>query len=77
MLNAATFDTDLATAIGSGQLGAHDAVLYDPNRGDLHGHLFLVVDLNGVAGYQAGQDLVIDITGAANIGSLTTGNFIT
>jgi VCBS repeat-containing protein len=77
VLNAATFDADLATAIGSGQLGAHDAVLYDPNRGDLHGHLFLVVDLNGVAGYQAGQDLVIDITGAANIGSLTTGNFIT
>jgi VCBS repeat-containing protein len=77
VLNAATFDADLATAIGSGQLGAHDAVLYDPNHGDLHGHLFLVVDLNGVAGYQAGQDLVIDITGAANIGSLTTGNFIT
>jgi hypothetical protein len=29
-----------------------------------------------VAGYQAGQDFVIDITGATNIGSLTTGTFI-
>ncbi|GEM_PF-2166319 len=76
-LNAATFDTDLATAIGAGQLGAHDAVVFDPNRGDLHNHLFLIVDMNGVAGYQAGQDLVIDITGASNIGSLTTANFIT
>jgi VCBS repeat-containing protein len=76
VLNTATFDTDLATAIGAAQLGAHDAVLFDPNRGDLHGHLFLIVDVNGVAGYQAGQDLVIDITGAANIGSLTTANFM-
>ncbi|HEX4859733.1 MAG TPA: Ig-like domain-containing protein, partial [Rhizomicrobium sp.] len=76
-LNAATFDTDLATAITGAQLGAHDAVVFDPNHGDLHNHLFLIVDMNGVAGYQAGQDLVIDITGAANIGSLSTGNFMT
>jgi len=76
-LNAATFDTDLATAITGAQLGAHDAVVFDPNHGDLHNHLFLIVDMNGVAGYQAGQDLVIDITGASNIGSLTTANFMT
>jgi Ca2+-binding RTX toxin-like protein len=77
MLNSATFDSDLATAITSAQLGAHDAVLFDPNHGDLHHHIFLIVDMNGVAGYQAGQDLVIDVTGASNLGSLSTANFLT
>jgi VCBS repeat-containing protein len=76
-LNAATFDTDLAAAITGAQLGAHDAVLFDPNRGDLHNHIYLIVDLNGVAGYQAGQDLVIDVTDAAHLSSLTAGNFTT
>ncbi|HEX4294164.1 MAG TPA: bluetail domain-containing putative surface protein, partial [Rhizomicrobium sp.] len=76
-LNAATFDTDLATAIGAGQLGAHDAVVFDPSRGDLHHHIYLIVDMNGVAGYQAGQDLVIDVTDATHLSSLTAGNFTT
>jgi len=39
-------------------------------------HTFLVVDMNGVAGYQAGQDLVIDVTGGSHFNSLGTGNFI-
>ncbi len=75
-LSTTTMDTDLATAIGAVQLGAHDAVLFDPDTGNLHGHMFLIVDANGVAGYQAGQDFVIDITGATNIASLSTADFV-
>ncbi|HXL99045.1 MAG TPA: DUF4347 domain-containing protein, partial [Rhizomicrobium sp.] len=73
-LSTANFDTNLAAAVGSGQLGSHDAVLFTPTIGNLAGHTFLVVDINGTAGYQAGQDLVIDVTGMA--GTLTTANFI-
>ena len=76
-LNAATFDTDLATAITGAQLGAHDAVIFDPNHGDLHNHLFLIVDMNGVAGYQAGQDQVIRLTSiVGGTGAITGGSFI-
>jgi Ca2+-binding RTX toxin-like protein len=73
---SATFDADLSHALSASQLHAHDAVLYTPNSGNLAGHTFLVIDENGVAGYQAGQDLVIDITGATNLPHLSTGNFI-
>ena len=34
-----------------------------------------IVDVNGVAGYQAGQDLVIELDNAQNLGSLSAGNF--
>ncbi|HEY1709442.1 MAG TPA: calcium-binding protein [Rhizomicrobium sp.] len=74
-LNTATFDSDLAAAIGSSQLAAGDAVIFSPTGGSLGttGHSFLIVDMNGTAGYQAGVDLVIDITGYS--GTLSTGNF--
>jgi VCBS repeat-containing protein len=71
----AAFDTELSTAIGASQLGAHHAVLFDPTTGGLHGHTFLIVDMNGTAGYQAGQDLVIDVTGATGV--LSTSTFTT
>ncbi|HEY1709571.1 MAG TPA: bluetail domain-containing putative surface protein, partial [Rhizomicrobium sp.] len=74
-MNPANFDLNLASAIGASQLHAHDAVLFTPDRGTLAGHTFLIVDANGTAGYQAGQDYVIDITGATNLGSLSTTNF--
>jgi len=35
--------------------------------------VFLVVDMNGIAGYQAGQDLVTDVTG--HTGTLTASEF--
>jgi VCBS repeat-containing protein len=75
-LSGAHFDTDLAAAVGSGQLAAHDAVLFTASSGNLSGHTFLVVDINGVAGYQAGQDLVIDVTGGSHLTSLSATNFI-
>jgi len=75
-LSLNNFDNNLTHAIGGAQLAAHDAVLFTPDTGTLAGHTFLIVDLNGVAGYQAGQDLVIDITGGSHLGSLSTGDFI-
>jgi Ca2+-binding RTX toxin-like protein len=69
------FDADLAKYVGASQLHAGDAVLFTPNAGNLSGHTFLVIDENGVAGYQAGQDLVIELTGALNLSQLNTANF--
>jgi Ca2+-binding RTX toxin-like protein len=74
-LSAATFDTDLASAVGSAQLGIHHAVAFTATAGGLQGHSFLVIDANGSAGYQAGQDIVIDVTGGSLAG-LSTANFI-
>jgi Ca2+-binding RTX toxin-like protein len=75
-LSSASFDGDLATVVGSGQLGAHHAVLFTADGGSLATHTFLVVDANGVAGYQAGLDFVFDVSGGSNLGTLGTGAFI-
>ncbi len=75
-LSSASFDSDLAAAIGSGQIAAHHAVTFAADSGTLSGHTFLIVDVNGVAGYQSGADFVFDITGATNLGSLTAGTFV-
>jgi len=72
-LSTATFDANLKSAISSSRLGAHHAVLFTPNSGTLSGATFLVVDLNGVAGYQAGADLVIRMNGAS--GTLAAAGF--
>ena len=73
-LNAGThFDSNLTAAL-SGHLGAHDAVLFTASSGTLSGQTFLVVDLNGTAGYQSGHDLVIHLTGET--GTLVAGDFI-
>jgi Ca2+-binding RTX toxin-like protein len=69
------FDTNLGTALNSSHLAAHGAVLFAPSSGDYNGHLFLVVEVNGTAGYQSG-DLVFDVTGAANLSHLTAATFI-
>lgn len=50
------------------------AVLFTPDSGTLSGHTFLIVDINGTAGYQASADLVADITGYT--GTITTGDFV-
>jgi len=73
-LSTASFDADLAGAVDGGHLAVNGAVLFTADSGSLTGHTFLVVDENGVAGYQAGADLVIDVTGYS--GTLTTGSFI-
>jgi len=60
-LSSATFDSDLAAALGA--LGASQAVWFAPDTGDLAGQVFLVVDGNGQAGYQSGEDFVIAFAG--------------
>ena len=73
-LSTASFDANLAAVIGAGQLAASHAVLFQADAGDLAGLTFLVVDANGVAGYQAGSDYVIQLTTPP--ASLVTGDFI-
>ncbi len=73
-LNAATLDSDLSTAVGA--LGSHHAVLVNASTGDLAGHTFLVVNADGTAGYHAGADVVIDVTGATNTGSMSVSDFV-
>jgi Ca2+-binding RTX toxin-like protein len=73
-LSTASFDSDLAAAIGAGQLAASHAVIFTPDSGTLAGEHFLIVDANGVAGYQAEQDLVIEI---GNTTVVTTSSFVT
>lgn len=76
-LSASTFDADLALAANASHLAAHDAVLFTPTSGTLLGDTFLIVDANGHAGYQAGQDYVIELTSGAHLSSLSTSDFIT
>ena len=61
-LSTASFDADLAAAL-NGQLSGGNAVFFTPDAGTLAGNVFLVVDSNGVAGYQAGQDYVFMMPG--------------
>lgn len=67
------FNASLAGIVDAAHMGAHNAVLVDVNDGEFAGRVFLVIDHNGTAGYQADQDYVIDVTGFS--GSLTTGSF--
>ncbi|MGH6871132.1 MAG: beta strand repeat-containing protein [Rhizomicrobium sp.] len=71
-----SFDSTLAAAITSSKLLAHHAVLFAPSAGTGQGETFLIIDANGVAGYQAGADYVIQINDPGIIGTLTTANFI-
>lgn len=73
-LSTATFNVDLAAGLPAAKLAAHDAALFTASAGTLSGQTFLVIDANGVAGYQANLDLVMNLTGAT--GTLTTANFI-
>jgi VCBS repeat-containing protein len=59
-LSTASFDADLAAGL-DGVLGGGQAALFTATNGTLAGHVFAVIDANGVAGYQAGQDLVIEL----------------
>ena len=59
-LDDASFDTDLGNAM-RGSLAGGSAVFLTVNAGNHAGETFLVVDANGIDGYQAGQDLVMHI----------------
>lgn len=74
-LTTAGFDANLATAVSAAHLAAGHAVLFEPTLGNLKGDVFLIVDANGVAGYQAGQDYVFEIVNGAHLTSLSTTTF--
>ena len=61
-LSQGSFDNDLGAALGG--LGASQAVWFAPDAGDLAGQIFLIVDANGIAGYQEGEDYVFAVSGA-------------
>ena len=73
-LSTSTFASDLQNDLPAAKLGAHDAVLFTASAGTLAGQTYLVVDANGVAGYQSSADLVIHLTGQT--GTLTKADFI-
>ena len=73
--SGSTFDANLAAAIGSSKLAAHHAVEFTPSSGSLAGQHFLIVDCNGIAGYQAGADLVINLASPVHMSSLGVGTF--
>ncbi|MES2339141.1 MAG: calcium-binding protein [Pseudomonadota bacterium] len=60
--SGATFDTDLQSAL-AGLLNVGGAVVFTASAGTLSGVTFVVVDANGIAGYQGDQDYVIRVDG--------------
>jgi Ca2+-binding RTX toxin-like protein len=70
------FDSDLGDAVDDAHLGANHAVLFTPDAGKHAGETFLVVDLNGEAGYDVGEDAVIRLTDTSGLGGLSAANFI-
>ena len=75
-LSEAQFNSDLAAAVSAAALLAHHAVLFTPDQGAHAGETFLIVDANGVAGYQRREDFVFRLDGPVNPGSLSTDRFV-
>ncbi len=69
------FDSELASALGS-HLNADHALAFRASAGSLIGETFLVIDQNGIAGYQSGQDIVIHLQAGVNIATLDVTDFI-
>lgn len=73
--SGAGFDAQLHAAVSTAHLHAGDAVLFTPSKGSFAGDTFLIVDANGKAGYQAGQDFVIRLDHAIHVASISTHDF--
>ena len=71
-LSAGSLNANLQAAFAG--LGIGQAQLFKPNSGDLAGTTFLAVDANGIAGYQAGEDYLIQLDN--NPLNLSVGDFI-
>ena len=59
-LSASTFEADIAHALGDKLTPGH-GLFFTPDTGDFAGQAFLVVDANGQAGFQAGEDMVFEL----------------
>jgi Ca2+-binding RTX toxin-like protein len=62
-LSFGSFNDDLDAVLGG--LGPSQAVWFAPDAGDLAGQIFLIVDANGIAGYQEGEDYVFAVAGSS------------
>jgi hypothetical protein len=58
-VSLASLGRDLADIVGNGLGGAGDALFVGANGGELNGNLFLVVERNGLPGFQPDQDEVL------------------
>jgi Ca2+-binding RTX toxin-like protein len=74
--NAANFNSELSVAVDAAHLAAGHAVLFTPDAGALAGQTFLIVDANGVGGYQANKDYVIKLVNPDNMDDFGVGDFI-
>lgn len=59
-LSGSSFEADIAKAVGD-SLAAGHALFFTPDSGDYAGEAFLVLDTNGKAGFQAGEDEVFHL----------------
>jgi Ca2+-binding RTX toxin-like protein len=75
-LKPGKFNNTMANILGADALAPNHAVLVTPDEGALAGVTFLVVDINGEAGYQADADLVLRLENPANLGNLDLADFI-
>lgn len=75
-LNSGNFDNNLEAAVNATNLDAGKAVIFNPSSGDLLTHTFMIVDSNGEAGYQAGEDFVFELIAPQNQGSFDASIFI-
>jgi Ca2+-binding RTX toxin-like protein len=77
-LSDATFVMDIEAAVDAAHLAEHHAVVFAPDSGDFAGHVYLVVEAGGNAGFQNKHDYLIEVTGSTGFveGNLTTGHFI-
>jgi Ca2+-binding RTX toxin-like protein len=75
-LTTANFDSQLEAAADAAHLTKRHAVLFTPDEGNLAGKTFLVVDMNGTAGYQGGEDLVVLLNAPKHLGALDAADFV-
>jgi hypothetical protein len=79
---SANVDPELEGALDADHLGAHHAAVASvwvplgPMFPAFRLEVFLVVDVNGDAGYQAGEDLAIRLDDARHVDELSVDNFI-
>lgn len=73
-LATGSLNIDLTAAL-SGHLLAHDAILVTASSGNLAGRTFLIVDANGVAGYQSDADYVFCLSSPTHLSRLDVTDF--
>jgi Ca2+-binding RTX toxin-like protein len=75
MLRKQFFDSDLARVADAAHLLASHATVFTVSQGNFNNQTFLVVDGNGVSGYQAGADYVFRLDQATNLNQLSASSF--